>query len=444
MYELKKLMTHIAHHKKRIFYILLKGGLYLVGISFLLTLFNYLNISFLRSEIFTGISPVILLIIWLGMFSLTKVYKNHNETLASTLFLSLLYVPAAYASFRWGALFYQSIVIYALTIILAGILLDTKGAILITCITSIYLILLTYFQFHGLTPVDVAWRQEREDIFNAITVSLTLMIILLVSWLYNSKLEKERDSLDLRVQKQTQQLRLAQDEKVIQWQQFAEVGRSAFEIFHDIKNPLTSASLNLEQIYSNKKLSKSELKKIDVALESIQYIGKFINSIQQQLSKQQPIVEFSPARHIYQVVQILSPKAKLSKVELKVERLDSSLILGPANKFSQIATNLISNAIDSYYQTGKKQKQKVIISLKKNQGKLILKIQDFGKGISQKNKRKIFEPMYTTKEPSRGIGLGLTIAKTAINNDFKGSIRCNSKVKKGTTFTVIIPLSPIP
>ncbi len=432
-------MKNIPPYKKRIFNILLKGSLYLVGIAFLLTLFNYFNISFLKSETFTGISPMVLLVIWLGMFSLIQISNDHGESIASHLFLFLLLLPATYTSFRWGALFYQSIIIYALVIILAGILLDTQRAILFTCLISAYLILLTYFQFYNLTPIDVSWRQEREDIFNAITVSLTLMIILLVSWLYNSRIEKERNSLDLRVKKQTQQLQLAQAEKIMQWQQFAEVGRSAAEIFHDIKNPLTSASLNLEQLYSNKELSNPELKKIKLAFESIQYIGKFIDSTQQQLSKQQPIIKFSPAQYIYQAIQVMSPKAAMNNIELKIGKVDPGSILGPANKFSQIVINLISNAIDSYYQTKKKQKRQVLIDLKKSRKNIIFSVKDFGKGISQENKSVIFEPMYTTKEPSMGIGLGLTIVKNIVNDDFKGSIECSSRFGKGTTFIVTIP-----
>jgi signal transduction histidine kinase len=436
-------MKNIPLYKKRIFNILLKGSLYLIGVSFLFTLFNYLSISFLKNETFAGISPIVLLVIWLGMFSLIQISKDHEGSLASHLFLLLLLLPAAYTSFRWGALFYQSIIIYALVIILAGILLDTQRAILFTCFISTYLILLTYFQFYNLTPVDISWRQEREDVFNAITVSLALMLILLVSWLYNSKIEKERNSLDLRVKRQTQQLQLAQTEKIMQWQQFAEVGRSAAEIFHDIKNPLTSASLNLEQLFSNKELSSSESKKIKLAFESIQYIGKFIDSTQQQLSKQQPTIKFSPTQYIYQAIQVMSPKAEMNNIELKIRKLDSGSILGPANKFSQIAINLISNAIDSYYQTKKKQRRQVIINLKKGRKKIVFSVKDFGKGIAQENKENIFKPMYTTKDPSMGIGLGLTIVKNITNNDFKGVVECNSRFGKGTTFTVTIPSTTV-
>ena len=155
---------------------------------------------------------------------------------------------------------------------------------------------------------------------------------------------------------------------------------------------------------------------------------------------QNQIIKFSPAKYIKQAIRIMSPKADINHVDIIIRELDSSLILGPANKFAQVIINLISNSIDSYYQIERKQNRQIIINFSKNQKKLVLKIQDFGAGISTKNKQIIFEPMYTTKNPNMGIGLGLTITKNTIENIFKGTISCNSAIKKGTTFTVAIPI----
>lgn len=437
-------MINTSIHKKQTFQVLVKGGLFLVGTSLILTLFNYLHISFIKKEIFTGISPLILLVIWLGIWSLIWISKNHKSLLATYLFLILLWLPTAYSSFRWGALFYQAIIIYALVIVLTGILLNNINALIVTEISSVYLISLTYLQFHNLTPVDITWRKEKEDIYNAIIVSLTLVIIFVVSWLYNNKLEKDRKSLDARVKKQTDELKLAQAEKMMQWQQFVEVGRSALEIFHDIKNPLTSASLNLEQLHNTKNLSKQMLEKISLSFESLQYIGKFINSTQQQLSRHQSISKFSPAKQIDQAVQIMLPKATLNRIEILLQNTCNDLLVGPKNKFFQTVINLISNSIDSYYECKNRKKRKIIVNLYKKQNKLIMKIQDFGTGITENNNKKIFEPMYTTKDPNRGIGLGLTIAKNTIENEFNGTITYESRIGKGSIFTVTIPLSPTP
>jgi len=63
-------------------------------------------------------------------------------------------------------------------------------------------------------------------------------------------------------------------------------------------------------------------------------------------------------------------------------------------------------------------------------------ITDTGCGISEENKQKIFEPLFTTK--SRGIGLGLAVTKNLIEIN-GGSIEVESEEGKGTTVKVILP-----
>ena len=61
---------------------------------------------------------------------------------------------------------------------------------------------------------------------------------------------------------------------------------------------------------------------------------------------------------------------------------------------------------------------------------------DNGNGIAPEVKQKIFEPKFTTK--SSGMGLGLGIVKNIIESH-NGTINCVSKMKKGTTFSIVLP-----
>ena len=70
---------------------------------------------------------------------------------------------------------------------------------------------------------------------------------------------------------------------------------------------------------------------------------------------------------------------------------------------------------------------------------VIIKFSDTGIGIEEKNLERIFEPFFTTKEPEKGTGLGLAVSNTIISRH-KGSIKVESEVGKGTTFSVIVPL----
>src|SRR5690606_6864108 len=71
-----------------------------------------------------------------------------------------------------------------------------------------------------------------------------------------------------------------------------------------------------------------------------------------------------------------------------------------------------------------------------------IKVADNGVGIAPANLGKIFEPFFTTKE-NRGTGLGLAVC-WGIVSEHGGTIEVESRVGRGTTFTVRLPLVPRP
>jgi signal transduction histidine kinase len=66
-------------------------------------------------------------------------------------------------------------------------------------------------------------------------------------------------------------------------------------------------------------------------------------------------------------------------------------------------------------------------------------VKDYGKGISKENQTRIFEPFFTTGRSAGGTGLGLAIVHNLVTKAFKGEIRLNSEVGKGTEFIVVFP-----
>jgi PAS domain S-box-containing protein len=96
--------------------------------------------------------------------------------------------------------------------------------------------------------------------------------------------------------------------------------------------------------------------------------------------------------------------------------------------------NIIINAIQSMPQDG----GKLIVSTQRRNGALELSVSDTGVGIPEENRSRIFNPFFTTKK-TLGTGLGLSIAYKAIKSH-GGTIRCDSEVGRGTTFTVRLPV----
>lgn len=123
--------------------------------------------------------------------------------------------------------------------------------------------------------------------------------------------------------------------------------------------------------------------------------------------------------------------------ELKVE-LDESIpkFLGSSNKLEQILLNLIMNASEAM------ENCEGIIKLKtgydEEKKEVLLIVEDNGLGMEENIVKNIFDPFFTTKRNSGGTGLGLSITYGIIK-DHNGNIEVDSKVGRGTKFTLRFP-----
>ena len=123
------------------------------------------------------------------------------------------------------------------------------------------------------------------------------------------------------------------------------------------------------------------------------------------------------------------------KVEMTVGSTLPPETISMLNKplFEWVIENLCKNAVDAMEGAGR-----IDVSLQKDDlGRVIIDIQDSGKGIAANKIKKVFNAGYTSKQ--RGWGLGLTLAKRIIESYHKGQIFVkNSELDKGTTFRIVI------
>lgn len=106
-----------------------------------------------------------------------------------------------------------------------------------------------------------------------------------------------------------------------------------------------------------------------------------------------------------------------------------------AGKINQVFMNIIINAIQSINDQGTID----ITTYSYNSEKIAIEIKDSGEGIEPDKIKHIFDPFYTTKSEDKGTGLGLSISYNIIK-EHKGEIIVDSKLNKGTTFKIILPI----
>lgn len=129
-------------------------------------------------------------------------------------------------------------------------------------------------------------------------------------------------------------------------------------------------------------------------------------------------------------------KNALIYLNVKMKAPKSTTIHGDINSLVQVVNNMISNAIQAY---NGQTEQNIDLILEKQKDNLIISVKDYGCGLPQKVKDKLFKEMITTKGKN-GTGLGLYMSYSTIKAHFNGDITFESEEGKGTKFNIILPL----
>ncbi len=439
--------------KEKILNILLLSSIILSSIALLVALSEYV-LKLISKTNYPGDNPTNILIFLLLFSSLLIFSKKGYSYISSFIFVTLYYFAAAYTQISWGVDVPQGILTYALLLTISSIILDIRLSILITLLSIVSILSITKFQLMGILTVDSYWKNNFLDFRDSIVTSVTLGIIALVSWLSNREIDRsfqraidseralknERDNLEIRVEERTEELKKAQLDKLTQLYKFAEFGKLAAGLVHELVNPLTSVSVNLEQLHGGEieKIDKKQLSSVlKRAVEGTQEMEHYVQAARKQIQQQEIIKKFSISEEINQCIKMFSYRAKTEKVDIIFTFQSQILTYGNPIKFHQILGNLIANALDSYKES-KGGNKKILINMKLKKDIISVTVVDRGKGITSSEIKKIFDPFFTTKK-EYGTGIGLSITRDIIKNTFHGSIDVESSPSKGTIFTLIFP-----
>lgn len=132
----------------------------------------------------------------------------------------------------------------------------------------------------------------------------------------------------------------------------------------------------------------------------------------------------------------------------KVIKAENTMIKGVPGQIQQMLLNLLINAKDAMEEKGKihielidhhiEDDKFVTENQFENIDYCVIKIKDNGRGIPEELVDNIFDPFFSTKEASKGAGLGLTMVYNIVKNH-NGFVNCKSEISKGTVFTIYLP-----
>ncbi len=250
------------------------------------------------------------------------------------------------------------------------------------------------------------WGQEKARIFVIRDMTDVLE--------YSKKLERI-------VEEKTKELRDAERLVII--------GETTMMVGHDLRNPLQvlkGLSYGLKKRHKDKPEAMEVFDKID---KSIFYMDKIVSDLQAFGKNREPDARLYPLKGLLNnaLTQIEVP----GDIELVMEFPEDFMIAVDWYMIQRLLINLLLNAVQAMPDGGK-----LYVKAHSGDDEQVIIIEDTGVGIPEEDMENLFKPLFTTK--AKGTGLGLAVCRKIVEAH-EGSIKVESKVGKGTIFTITLP-----
>ncbi|HEY1465010.1 MAG TPA: ATP-binding protein [Terriglobales bacterium] len=237
----------------------------------------------------------------------------------------------------------------------------------------------------------------------------------------------------------TQEL-LAQRENLVRAERIAAWKELARRLAHELKNPLFPLQLTVENLIRAREQSPELFE--EIFHESATTLLTEITNLKSIISR---FSDFSkmpqPQFQLVQINDLLRDVVKLFQAQFQapgkgpiqctLKLSDAGQVAADPELLHRAFSNLVLNTVEAMPQGGN-----LTLLTRPQENSVIIEIQDTGKGLSQEECKRLFTPYYTSK--THGTGLGLAIVQSVIN-DHGGTIRVQSELEQGTTFTITLP-----
>jgi PAS domain S-box-containing protein len=238
--------------------------------------------------------------------------------------------------------------------------------------------------------------------------------------------------------------------QLIQASKLATLGTLASGMAHELTQPL-----NVIQVASDfflKKINKGEAITNDVLKSLAEEIGSHVDRASKVIKHMRDFARQSDLTRtrvninepINDVFKVMGQQLRVHQINVELD-LDPHLpyIMAEHNRLEQVFINLITNAMYAMDDKGlrwgdKKWNRLLKIRSYSADSQVIVTVSDTGKGIPKDIIDKIFEPFFTTRVVGQGTGLGMSISYRIVS-DYGGTLKVESEVDKGTTFTLKFP-----
>jgi two-component system NtrC family sensor kinase len=225
-------------------------------------------------------------------------------------------------------------------------------------------------------------------------------------------------------------------EKLLQSEKLAAMGRLTSQIAHELNNPLYGIMNTLELLKTEVSPQSKRRRILDMALSETERLTELLRKM---LSFSKPDEEEKQPTDINtildEILLLVGKQLQENSIRISSHLADNlGKVHASRNQLRQVFLNMISNAKDAMPEGG----TLTVKTMGKGSNIYIYMI-DTGTGISEENIPKVFDTFFTTKESVKDVGLGLSVCYGFIK-EHRGDIRVASKRDSGTTFTISLPI----
>lgn len=230
-------------------------------------------------------------------------------------------------------------------------------------------------------------------------------------------------------------------QKLLHKEKLASVGQLAAGVAHEINNPLGTILLFADMLY--KDLPEEDPKRSDLRmiLNETTRCKAIVADLLNFARQQQVMAQETDVNSLLEkVIEGVQPLPAYREVEIIRDfSPDLPIIQSDPSQLQQVFVNLLNNAAEAINGKGT-----IALSTQDVDGQWVeIKVADSGCGMSEEVMSKLYTPFFTTKSLGKGTGLGLSIVYGIIKMH-RGQIAVQSKVGRGTTFTITLPVKLFP
>jgi len=396
--------------------------------------FSFLLLRLLCSALMLGLYPILA----------TRFGRKHYHFMG----ILLLFLPTAtiawmiYATEGAASPYYAGL---TLVLMVLAVVLDWT---FVQSVISVLLVLMLYLMASAPSVSGASFGMFLNNLFFLVFPGIAIVVgayyhsrIRISEFVSRCELDKSRKALEASFhQLKENEMHLVQSEKL------ASLGRMSAGIIHEINNPLNFAKTGLFTLRKKGKHLPPDqqpeyaeiLTDIEEGLQRVQTIVSdlrmFTHPNTEQLDPVPVIEVVTPA------LRFLSNEWK-DAVQIELQFVDHQTIWANKNKLIQVVVNLLQNSLDALKTKSFTADEKPVIRIagRVENGRSILSVRDNGTGIDAKHLDKIFDPFYTTKDVGAGMGLGLSVCYSIVQ-EYGGNISVKTDPGKFCEFTLEFPV----